>query len=70
VAGIETLSLRHSDLGSFAVPWDWTDRASPASHPRSGGAKLLIDVFGLIRLAEFFASMGVDDFEVDWQVDL
>jgi hypothetical protein len=65
VSGIETLSLRHPDLGSFAVPRDWTDWASPGSQPRSGDERLLVDAFGLIALVEFFVSTRLDDLEVD-----
>src|SRR6266699_3428665 len=32
VAGVETLSLRHYDLGSFAMPREWTDWAPPNAH--------------------------------------
>jgi hypothetical protein len=65
VSGIETLSLRHPDLGSFAMPRDWTDWAPPGSQPRSGDDRLLVDAFGLIALTELFAAMGSDDREVD-----
>ena len=41
--------MRHADLGSFAVPLDWTDRGAPAAEP--GGNTLKIDAFGLAELA-------------------
>jgi hypothetical protein len=47
------------------MPRDWTDWAPPASQPRSGNAALLIDVFGLIALAELFAALSAGDLEVD-----
>jgi hypothetical protein len=59
------LSLRHSDLGSFAMPRDWTDWAPPGAQRRFGDDRLLVDAFGLIALAEVFASMGSDDRAVD-----
>jgi Family of unknown function (DUF5372) len=59
------LSLRHPDLGSFAMPRDWTDWARPGSQWRSGDDRLLIDAFGLIALAEVVASLGSDDRQVD-----
>src|SRR5260370_25885201 len=31
VSGIEALSLRHSELGSFAMPREWTDSAPPTA---------------------------------------
>jgi hypothetical protein len=65
MSGIETLSLRHPDLGSFAMPRDWTDWAPPGSQRRSGDDRLLVDAFGLIALAEVVASMGSGDREVD-----
>jgi hypothetical protein len=65
VSGIETLSLRHSGLGSFAMPRDWTDWAPPGSQPRSGDKPLLVDAFGLIALAELFAALRSGDLEVD-----
>jgi hypothetical protein len=65
VSGIETLSLRHSGLGSFAMPRDWADWAPPGSQPRSGDKPLLVDAFGLIALAELFAALRSGDLEVD-----
>jgi Family of unknown function (DUF5372) len=65
VSGIETLSLRHPDLGSFAMPRDWTDWAPPGSQPRFRDDRLLVDAFGLIALTELFAAMGSDNREVD-----
>ena len=65
VSGVETLSLRHTDLGSFAMPQDWTDWAPPGSQARAGDERLLIDAFGLIALAELLTSFRSGDFEVD-----
>ncbi|HEX3303408.1 MAG TPA: Y4bD/Y4pK family protein [Thermomicrobiales bacterium] len=65
VSGIETLSLRHTDLGSFAMPRDWTDWAPPGSQAGSGDQRLLVDTFGLIALAELFAALRSGDLEVD-----
>ena len=65
VSGVETLSLRHSDLGSFAMPRAWTDWAPPGLLARPGDERLLIDAFGLIALAELLAPLGLDNFEVD-----
>jgi len=40
--------LRHPDLGSFALPQDWTDWSAPAEPV---DATLMIDAFGLAALA-------------------
>ena len=65
VSGIETLSLRHTDLGSFAMPREWTDWARPGAKVCSGDRRLLVDAFGLVALAELVVSFTADDFEVD-----
>ena len=65
VSGVETLSLRHTELGSFAMPRDWTDWAPPGSQPRSGEEQSLVDAFGLIALAELLGALGSGDLEVD-----
>ena len=43
---METLSLRHAELGSFAMPREWTDWGSAEA-----GATLIADAFGLATLA-------------------
>jgi hypothetical protein len=65
VSGVETLSLRHTDLGSFAMPRDWTDWAPPGSQERSGGSRLLVDALGLIALVELLAALRFGDFRLD-----
>jgi hypothetical protein len=57
VSGVETLSLQHAKIGSFAVPRDWTDWAPPGAHSQSmkGLQPLLIDALGLRALAELIA---------------
>jgi hypothetical protein len=57
VSGVETLSLRHPDLGSFAMPREWTDWARPGVQPCSAGPPLLVDAFGLSALADVIASL-------------
>ena len=54
ISGVETLSLRHAEMGSFAVRRDWTDWAPPGtpSEPIDGHQPLLIDAPGLLALAE------------------
>jgi hypothetical protein len=65
VSGVETLSLRHPDLGSFAMPREWTNWAPPGEHTSAGAVPLLIDAFGLTALAELMASIAQGQFEVD-----
>src|SRR5260370_37651675 len=50
VSGVETLSLRHVELGSFAVPREWTDWAPLDAQAAPTGQPLLIDAFGLLAL--------------------
>jgi len=54
VAGVARLSVRHPELGTFAIPADWTDW-SVASMP---GQLLMIDAFGLAELAEIVESLS------------
>ena len=49
VSGVATLSMRHAELGSFAVPQEWTDRAAPTAEP--GEHALIVDAFALAELA-------------------
>jgi hypothetical protein len=65
VSGVETLSLRHPDLGSFAMPREWTDWAPPGEQPSTGATPLLIDAFGLTALGELIASIAQGQIEVD-----
>ncbi|MCA6112523.1 DUF5372 family protein [Bradyrhizobium cenepequi] len=55
VSGVETLSLRHPQLGSFAMPREWTDWAPPGSEAVACTQPLFIDATGLIALAEIVA---------------
>jgi hypothetical protein len=58
VSGVDTLSLRHSELGSFAMPREWTDWAPPNAHVTPTDGKLLItDACGLLALDELVASL-------------
>jgi hypothetical protein len=59
ISGAETLSLRHIEMGSFAVRRDWTDWALPGTpslttdrHPA-----LFIDASGLLALAELVQTL-------------
>jgi hypothetical protein len=65
VSGVETLSLRHAELGSFAMAREWTDWAPPDAPAVGSGPALIIDAFGLAALAALLlclsqGSSGVD----------
>jgi hypothetical protein len=59
VSGVETLSLRRTGPGSFAVPREWTDWAPPGTQAATIGSQqpLLIDAPGLLALTEFISSL-------------
>src|SRR5467141_2938144 len=58
VSGVETLSVRHSELGSFAMPREWTDWAPPnAQVTPAGGDPLITDAFGLVAINELVVSL-------------
>src|SRR6266404_725323 len=58
VSGVDTLSLRHSELGSFAMPREWTDWAPPnAQVTPAGGDPLITDAFGLVAINELVVSL-------------
>jgi hypothetical protein len=59
VSGVETLSLRHAERGSFAVPREWTDWAPPGtpSDPIDGQQPLLFNVVGALALSELVRSL-------------
>jgi hypothetical protein len=65
ISGVETLSLRHADLGSFAMPREWTDWARPDAQASATHVPLLIDAFGLVALAELTEVLAHDPFGVD-----
>jgi hypothetical protein len=52
VAGVDTLILRDAERGSFAVPVQWTDRATPRAHERLGGSPGRLDLDSLCDLVE------------------
>jgi hypothetical protein len=41
--------MLHADLGSFAIPQEWTDWCAPSE---AAGTSLIIDASGLVTLAE------------------
>ena len=65
VSGVETLSLRHADLGSFAMPRDWTDWARPEAQASPTNVPLLIDAISLVALAKLIEALAHDQSGVD-----
>jgi hypothetical protein len=63
VSGIELLSLRHPELGSFAVARDWTDWAAPGTSPPAPHLALIIDADGLLGLADLLDALCRNSFE-------
>ena len=62
VSGVETLSLRHADLGSFALPREWTDWAPPGTQTAPTGVQpLFVDAFGLLGLVELVTRLTRND---------
>src|SRR6201987_3221538 len=58
VSGVETLSLRHPELGSFAMPREWTDWAPPGLEAVASPEPLVVDILGLVALTEIVASLA------------
>jgi hypothetical protein len=52
VAGIDTLILRDGARGSFAVPVQWTDRATPEAYERLGDLPRRLSLDTLCDLVE------------------
>jgi hypothetical protein len=55
VSGLARLSLRHPELGTLAVPADWTDWFVASTPP---GQSLMIDAFGFAELAVIVESIS------------
>jgi hypothetical protein len=58
VSGVATLSVRHPELGSFAIRKDWTDWSVANTPP--GTQSLKIDAFVLAELAVIVESLSRD----------
>jgi Family of unknown function (DUF5372) len=53
LSGIPSLSMLHAELGSFAVPQEWTDWGAP----ETAEAPLIADASGLMVLAAIVDSL-------------
>jgi mannose/cellobiose epimerase-like protein (N-acyl-D-glucosamine 2-epimerase family) len=62
---VESLSLRHAELGSFAMPREWTDWGAPDAQALASAEPLYFDAFALLALAELIASLARRHCEVD-----
>jgi hypothetical protein len=60
VSGVATLSVRHPDLGSFALRQDWTDWSAPDAPAALQATSLMIDALGLVELAMIVESLSRD----------
>jgi hypothetical protein len=56
ISAVPTLSVRHPDLGSFAIPAEWTDWSPGTTPPLP--QSLAIDAFGLAELAAIVESIS------------
>jgi Family of unknown function (DUF5372) len=56
VSGIARLSVRHPELGTFAIPADWTDWSVASTPP--GSQSLMIDALGFAELAVIVESLS------------
>jgi hypothetical protein len=59
VGGVETLILRNTEHGSFAVAKEWTDRADPCPYESIGLPLAHFDVERLLDLIELMEQLTV-----------
>ena len=57
VSGVETLILRHPELGSYAVAQEWTDWQLPDATTVSGTAARKLEPAMLLQLATLLAEV-------------
>jgi len=64
VSGVQTLIIRHSDRGSFAVAEEWTDWAQPSTAGDAEFQNTLLEFESLLELADLVKRLtkadGVD----------
>jgi hypothetical protein len=63
VAGVDTLWLRSSERGGFAVPKEWTDRAAPSAYDAVGIAPRRFDVVCLLELVALVEQLSTQSHE-------
>jgi Family of unknown function (DUF5372) len=65
LSGVESLSLRHPEFGSFALAREWTDWAPPDATAFTGGKALMVDAIVLIAITKIVKFVDQDSLEVD-----
>ena len=55
--GVETVSLRGPSDGTFAVPLEWTDKATPSPYEQLGIPAPILDVRRLAELVDLVQSL-------------
>jgi Family of unknown function (DUF5372) len=58
VAGVDTVILRNTERGSFAVAKQWTDRATPSSYEALGMTPGRLDIQLLLDLVTLVEQLG------------
>jgi len=58
ISGVPALSVRHPDLGTFAIPQDWTDWSLATT--LASLQSLKVDAFGLAELTAIVESLSPD----------
>ena len=58
VAGVDTVILRNTERGSFAVGKQWTDRATPSSYEALGMTPGRLDIQLLLDLVTLVEQLG------------
>ena len=65
VSGVDTLILRGSSMGTFAVPEDWTDQGMSSGHITLADKPPILDFQRLLTLREILNSLDSRPKRVD-----
>ena len=65
VSGVDTLVLRGSSMGTFAVPQEWTDKGRFCLHITLPNKPPILDFQCLLTLREILNSLGSSKKKVD-----
>jgi uncharacterized protein DUF5372 len=57
IAGVDTLLLRHLELGSFSVAREWTDWADPSPRDSAGLPPQRLDADSLLELVSLLEQL-------------
>ena len=58
ISGVETVSLKHPQRGSFAVPREWTDQSEPHLSILLGGLPCILEPYSLLELTELVQNLN------------